>query len=521
MLSRSLFLLLLASPLLAAPPSVTTLSPAGGQRGTTVAVTAAGTFDKWPVGVRCGTPGVTTKAEKDKGKFAVTVAADAPLGVAWLRFHDDTGASQLRPFVVGGLAEVNETEPNDDARTAPTITLPAVANGVLAKSGDVDCFTAKLRKGETLVASLDANRTLRAPMDAVLQITSADGTVLAQNHDARGLDPEVTYTATADGTFAVRLFAFPSQPDSSVRHFGSPACVYRLTLTAGEFVDFPTPLAVERDREAALTLRGWNLKSKTVKLGKADTAVGVAHPFPVAREPHPCLDLAAGGSDKPLTPPFTATGRVAKAGTASVVKLDAPVGKSISIRLDSAALGLALTPVLKVTDAAGKQLLRAEPAALGGGIDATFTPPAGGPVNLEVRDLFASASSRHVYRLRVTPVVADVDPKVAADRFTLAVGTPLDVPITVTRKGGFAGELVPFAEGLPDGVTAAVGTPAKPDPNAVVLRLTATKPAGGAFRVGVAKKGDDTFRRLASAAVTDFGTTTEDLWLTVPAPAKK
>ena len=208
------------------------------------------------------------KAEKDKGKFSVTVPANAPLGVAWLRFHDDTGASPLRPFVVGALPEVNETEPNDDAKTAAPVVMPAVVNGVLSKTGDVDCFAVKLKKGETLVASLEAHRTLRSPIDAVLQILSAEGTVLEQNHDARGLDPEVACTAPVDGSYVVRLFAFPSQPDSSIRHFGSPACVYRLTLTAGEFVDFVTPLAVEKSREATLTLTGWNLKAKTAKLGK-------------------------------------------------------------------------------------------------------------------------------------------------------------------------------------------------------------------------------------------------------------
>ena len=516
-----LTLLLSAAPLVAEPPAVTTLTPSGGARGSSVAVVAAGTFDTWPVQVWSSSPGVTAKAEKDKGKFAVAVAADAPLGVTWLRFHDATGASQLRPFVVGGLLEVNETEPNDDAKTAPAVAMPAVVNGVLSKAGDVDCFTVKLKKGETLVASLDANRTLRAPMDAVLQILSADGTVLEQNHDARGLDPEATYTAPADGTFVVRLFAFPSQPDSSIRHFGSPACVYRLTVTAGEFVDFVTPLAVERETEATLSLHGWNLKAKTAKLGKADEWFGVAHPFAVAREPHPCFDLTAG-SDKPLSPPFTATGRVGTAATASIVPFAGTAKQALAIRLDSATLGLSLTPVLKVTDAAGKQLLRAEPAALGGAVDASFTPPATGTFHVEVRDLYNSAGPRHAYRLRVTPVVPDVAAKVAADRFTVTAGTPLDIPITVTRTGGFTGEVVPFADGLPDGMTATPAPPpAKPDPNTVVLRLTATKVGGGSIRVGVAKKGDDTFRRTAVAAVPDFGRTTADVWLTAKPAAEK
>jgi hypothetical protein len=507
--------LLLAAPLSAAPPRVSIHTPTGGQRGTTVTVSAAGSFDQWPAKVWCDTAGVTATADKEKGKFAVTLAADAPLGVAWLRFHDDSGASGLRPFVIGGLPEEAEAEPNDDAKSAPTVSMPKVVNGELGKGGDVDCFAVKLKKGQTLVASLDAHRTLRSPIDAVLQVTSADGTVLQQNHDARGLDPELASTATADGTFVVRVFGFPSTPDSSIRHFGSPACVYRLTLTSDEFVDFVSPLAVEQGKEVTLAVSGWNLKAKSATLGKADTTFGVAHPFPIAREPHPCFDAVP--ADKPLSPPFTLTGRVTKENTAAVVPITAEAGKPLALRLESATLGLSLTPVLTVTDASGKPLLKAEPAALGGAIDATFTAPSTGEYRLEVRDLFKSPGPRHLFRLRVTPATPDVTATVAADRFTVAVGTPLDVPITVARKNGFTGDLTAFADGLPDGVTARVGTPAKPDPNVVVLRLTATKPCvSGVIRIGVGKQGDDTFKRTATAPMPEFDRTTNDLWLTVP-----
>lgn len=503
----------LGGELSSAPPSVTTLTPAGGQRGTTITVTATGSFDTWPVKVWCDTPGVTAAAEKDKGKVAVKLTADAPLGLAWLRFYFDSGASEPRPFVVGGLVETTETEPNDDAKTAPVVNAPTVVNGVLSKSGDVDCFAVKLKKGQTLVASLDAHRRLRSPLDAVLQICSADRTVLAENHDARGLDPEVSYTAPSDSTVVVRVFGFPSTPDSTIRHFGSPACVYRLTLTTDEFFDFVTPLAAEQGKEATLTPHGWNLKAKEIPLGKADTTVGVALPFPVARPTHPCFDLT-GPADKPLSPPFTTTGRVNMERTPAVVPVAVEAGKPLTVRVESPTLGLSLTPVLKVTDADGKQVLKAEPAGLGKDIDTAFTPAKAGRFKLEVSDLFGSAGSRHVFKLTVTPTAPDVTATVAADRFTLSVGKPLDIPIAVAKKGGFAGELVPFADGLPDGVTAGVGTPAKADANSLVLKLTATKPTSGPIRIGVRKNDDEAFRRHATATLATFEVSTADLWLT-------
>ncbi len=505
---------------LAAPPRVSILTPAGGPRGATTTLVAAGSFDQWPAKAWCDTPGVSVATDKEKGKFLVTPAADTPPGPVWLRFHDDTGASDLRPFVVGGLSEATEAEPNDDAKSAAVIDVPKVVNGELGKGGDVDCFAVKLKKGQTLVASLEAHRTLHSPIDAVLQVTSSNGTIVEQNHDARGLDPELAYTAPADGTFVVRVFGFPATPDSSIRHFGSPACVYRLTLTTDEYVDFVTPLAVEKGKEAALAVSGWNLKAKTVTLDKTATTFGIARPFAVTREPHPCFDTAP--TDTSLSLPFTLTGRVEKAGAAVVVPVVVEAGKPVAVQVESASLGLSLTPVLTVTDSTGKQLVKAEPATLGGNIDAVFSAAKAGACKIEVRDLFKSAGPRHVFRLRVTAAAPDVTATVAADRFTVVVGTPLDVPITFAKKNGFTGDVTAFAEGLPDGVTASVLAVAKPDGKTVTLRLTATKAsAGGPIRLGVGKTGDDTFKRHATAALPTYERTTPDVWLTVTPPAKK
>jgi hypothetical protein len=55
-----------------------------------------------------------------------------------------------------------------------------------------------------------------------------------------------------------------------------------------------------------------------------------------------------------------------------------------------------------------------------------------------------------------------------------------------------------------------------------VLRLTAAKPGvSGAIRIAVGKKGDDTFKRFATAALPAYDRTTSDLWLTVAAAGKK
>ena len=233
-------------------PALTSLFPAGAQQGKTVEVLASGTFAHWLVRAWADRKGVEIKAAKDKGKLIVTVAANVAPGVCWIRLYDAQGASVPRPFLIGTLPEVMEKEPNDEPRKPQVLpALPVVVNGRLDKDGEVDGFAIRLRKGETLVASLEANRTLGSPMDGVLQVLSAEGFVLEENNDDRGLDPQVVFTAPKEGGYIVRTFAFPAQPSSGIRFAGGPTYIYRLTLTAGGFADYAFPLAVGARRTAA------------------------------------------------------------------------------------------------------------------------------------------------------------------------------------------------------------------------------------------------------------------------------
>ena len=61
----------------------------------------------------------------------------------------------------------------------------------------------------------------------MLQILGPNGFVLEQNEDDQGFDPQLAFTAPADGIYVLRTWAFPMTPDRSIRLFGSPACVYR------------------------------------------------------------------------------------------------------------------------------------------------------------------------------------------------------------------------------------------------------------------------------------------------------
>jgi hypothetical protein len=502
----------------AAPPSVTYLYPAGAKRGTTVEVTAAGTFERWPVQVWASDKAITGQAAKEKGKLSITVAADAVPGVHWLRLHDGHGASNLRPFLVGTLPEVMEKEPNDEVPAAQVLEASAVVNGKLAKAGDVDCFAIVLKKGQTLVASLEAHNTLRSPMDAVLQIVSADGFVLEQNNDWSGLDPQIVYPATKDGKYIARLFAFPSSPDASIRFSGGDAYVYRLTLTTGGFLDHTVPLAANRG-SARVTAEGWNIPAEAKTLSptvSGDEGIafhsGVANSFRVKLEDHPCFTIKPA---EPIAPPFSLTGRLTKNDTPETVRIAGKKGQALTLRVDSRGLGLLVNPVIVVRDEVGKQIVRAEPPNINKDTTLTFTPTADGVYRVEVHDLHELSGPRHAFRLRVAPAEPGFDLTLAGDRFALTPGKPLDIPVAIVRSGGFAKEIELAAEGLPAGVKVEVLPPPKGEVKSITLRLTAEKagPSGPLRIVGRSK--DPALARTAVAPLAEFETTTSDLWLAV------
>src|SRR5258708_3962448 len=144
----------LSAPALSAGPEVTHIFPAGGQRGQTVEITAAGTLANWPVQVWGDRPGGVVSASGDKGKLNVGIDAQAMPGLYWLRLHDTEGASAPQAFIVGTIPEVLEQEPNNEPRSPQPLAAPAVVvNGRLAPAGDVDGFAVNLARGQTLVAS--------------------------------------------------------------------------------------------------------------------------------------------------------------------------------------------------------------------------------------------------------------------------------------------------------------------------------------------------------------------------------
>ncbi len=513
--------------LTAAPPQVTYLYPAGGQIGQTVSVTAGGSFATWPVQVRTDRTDLSIECDAEKGKLQVKILPEAQPGVAWLRLFDAEGSAALRPFRIGGLPEVMEQEPNDESRKAQPLSESAVANGQLAKNGDVDVFSLPLVKGQTLVAAMEAHRGLGSPMDAALQILSPEGFVLAQNDDERGFDPLLAFTASAAGTYLIRTFAFPATPNSSINFAGESTYVYRLTLTTGPYVDAALPLALSRGQSSPLTFLGWNLPDD-LKLAEispaADATLHVlASPRFAGMLRLPVVEqrlFVAGEQRLPIDLPATLSGQLLAPRAQHEYSFAATKGQKLVFRSESRSLGFALDPVLTLCDGSGKQVAQNDDAARDNReSELSYTVPADGEYVLQVRDLHRQGGPRFVYRVTAGTSAADFALKLAAESFTLAAGKTVEIAVSVDRQNGFKEEIEVAAANLPEGVmsepvkSAGSGESAK----SVKLKLTAADEtvASGSIRIQGRTMTEPPRTRTASATLAGLDATIEDVWLTV------
>jgi hypothetical protein len=526
------FSLLLAAALssavcsFAAGPEVRALFPAGGQRGTTVQVEVAGKNEPWPTQTWSSTPDLTI-TPGEKGKLAITIADDATPGLHWIRLYDAAGPSLPQPFVVGTLAEIVETEPNNKLNEAlPAGTSTVVLNGRLGDNGDVDLISVPLAAGQVLVASLAGHETLGSPMDAVLHVVSPAGQQLAYNHDGRGLDPELVYTAPTSGNYVLRVFGFPSQPNQTIGFSGGEQHLYRLTLTTASFVDYPWPLAVTQGQESPVTLIGWNipeaLATVTVQPTGETAQIADAQLANVANvrvEPHATLiEAEPNGAEAPqsITLPATVTGRIADRADTDTFTFASKASQPLSFELESRMLGYPLDAVLTITDATGKSLTRIDDA---GGRDAStlFTPPADGAYRIRVSDLNRHGSQRHVYRLRGVLATPTFEVTADANNYTVAPDKPAEITLTVDRRHGFAEEIAFSVQGLPDSVTAAtVKSAAEGDSSkSVKLILTGNGTVfSGPIRIEARAAGSTQLSRPVTAAISNHTARLADLWLT-------
>jgi len=520
----SLVVLILPPCVAGEPPTIDRFVPAGGQRGATIDVKLVGKPGDGDLRVLSENDSIVFTLNENRDAASVTINEAARPGVHWLRFCNADGATQLKPFIVGLIPEVAETEPNGRIVEATAVSSPSVtANGVLEKSGDVDTYAVTLTKGQTLVAAMQANEVLGSPMDGVLQIVNARGTVVAQNDDDISRDPRIVFLVPEDGIWYVRTFAFPAAPDSSIRFAGGADYVYRLTLTSGPMIEHVEPaMCCAKDGETSLTLFGSNIPTATVSVpaNQRELAEPYALPFRIPRIEIPSVVESQLAADRTLSIPIAVTGRIASTG-ASAFLLTATKGQKLSIGIQAQRIGSLLDPVLTVEDSSGKVLKESDDIG-GDNHDAEMhiTMPADGQYRVVIRDRFQDFGDRYFYVLRCEETRASFAATIASTAETLKADKPLEIPITIVRQHGFAEPIDVRVEGLPEGVIFECPRSEKDGETSkkVTLKISGstTELFQGAIRI-VAESTESkqvqpvTFTTADKSLVTEF-------WLTVPTP---
>lgn len=168
----------------------------------------------FPLGARFGTsPPIAMKGWNLEGATLSPPMEDSETGYHVLKATKSRWESNRVLFAPDTLPEVYETEPNNDQEHAQKVKLPLIINGRIDHPDDWDVFQFTGHAGETIVAEVKARR-LNSPLDSVLSLADARGTLLAVNDDND--DPEAgadTYyadsylkvTLPSDGTYVVRL----------------------------------------------------------------------------------------------------------------------------------------------------------------------------------------------------------------------------------------------------------------------------------------------------------------------------
>ncbi|HUG18182.1 MAG TPA: PPC domain-containing protein [Planctomycetaceae bacterium] len=167
-------------------PRPTAVYPAGGQIGQEVEV------------AYLGIPGAELKS-----KLALPAELDPAFGVV----AEDAGGIAPSPNVFRLFPHGNaiEAEPNNEFATATKADLPLAFNGIIQEPGDVDCFRFTAKQGEVWEVECHA-RSLRSPLDPVMNLYNGAGAGITGNDDARGNpDSYFRFSVPADGEYILRI----------------------------------------------------------------------------------------------------------------------------------------------------------------------------------------------------------------------------------------------------------------------------------------------------------------------------
>ena len=454
-----------AGPAAAQVPNIGQVFPPGGQAGTTTTVTIGGGNLQGATQLLASGSGVEYKITKntDGGTIPleVSIAKDAPPGLRELRVVTPRGTSNAGRIWVGSYPELAEKEPNNVLSANQKLeSLPVTLNGQVNGAEDVDVYTFEANAGETFVFDLVAVR-MASPLDGYLSLTDARGKSLGFAQEAFDRDPRIIHKFAKSGTYAVHV------RDTLFRN-GAPY-VYKLTVGKVPVITGYLPRGGKRGQMVTVQVEGVNLDGmQTVSVPmerETNTVVPSASAGPVLTP----LVLSASASDvaveaepndtaEQATPisalPVVIDGRIDNPGDIDVFRIKPTAAGTFSFNLQGRRIGSRIDSLIRVLDAAGKQLQENDDAD---GKDSRFNMgvEANKEYLVQVRTLDQNHGPEAFYRLEIEPPAGqDFRLTVTPDELNVGQGSSIAVTVNVARRGGFGGPIPLRIENLPEGVTA-------------------------------------------------------------------
>jgi hypothetical protein len=440
----------------------------------------------------------TTPALAETVRLQISLAADAALGERELRLVTPNGLTNPVIFCVGQLPEISTAV----QATPIEITLPVLINGQI-KPGGVDRFRFQATQGQHIVIAAKARELLPYISDAVpgwfqatLSLTNSQGReVQYADHFLFHPDPVLYYEIPADGAYTLEIH------DSIYR--GREDFVYRIEAGELPFVTSIFPLGGRsgtddrRSSSVALELKGWNLPSAKLTEKTKNRPAGiypisarsgdlVSNPVPFAVDTLPeTLDKEPNNRQQNaqrVTLPVIVNGRIDQPGDWDVFRFNARAGDEIVAEVHARRLDSPLDSILRLTDAAGRELAVNDDAEDKGAALLThqadsrlyFKLPARGAYYLHLGDVQGKGGPDYAYRLRISRPQPDFELRVVPASLNARAGATVPVTVYALRRDGFAGDIALHLKGAPEGFRMCGGVIPG---SAESVRLTLTMPS--------------------------------------------
>ena len=505
----------------AVAPNFTTVTPAGGQRGTELEVTLRGERLADAEEIFLYSPGIAvkkiTEATDRQVKVALAIAPDCRLGEHALRIRTATGISPLRIFYVGPFPAREEKEPNNASASAMSVPLNTTVQGQIG-SEDVDYFSVAAKQGQRLSVEVEGARLGRTMFDPYLSIEDAAGKTLAASDDTPllGHDGFLSLIVPADGKYVIRL---------RDRVYGGNAHFYRLHVGT-----FPRPAVVfPSGGQQGETLEAKFLGDpagdfvQTIKLPAANGARFGVVPERDGLAPSPnwirvttlpnatTVPTATTPAKAPLldeVPPVAFNGILETKGESAFFRVRAKKDQNLEFQVYARRLGSPIDSVLTVLDARGRSLGSNDDAS---GLQDSMVRvkiPADGEYTVKVADQLGRGGPFYTWRVEITEVkpaltlsIPDTARYDNETRKSIVVprGTRFAVLMNINRDS-FNGDLALAFPGLPAGIRPLAETvPGSLSAVPIVFEAEADAPIAGKLLTPAARPaGEGTLPEVAS-----------------------